>query len=85
WKARPLVIPTAVLGTNEILPKGSLLPRLFKRAEVRFGEPLELEDCYSMEGGRETSLLITRRVMEAIAALMGERAGELYKEEAARA
>ncbi len=84
WKARPLVIPTAVVGTNHILPKGALLPRLFQRAEVRFGEPLELEAYYSMEGGRETSHLITQRVMEAIAGLIGERAGPPCREEAAK-
>ncbi len=52
---------------------------------MRFGEPLELGAYYSMEGGRETSGLITGRVMEAIAALMGERAGEPHEQEAAKA
>ncbi|RMF88032.1 MAG: 1-acyl-sn-glycerol-3-phosphate acyltransferase [Nitrospinota bacterium] len=67
YEARPVVIPTAVIGTERLLPKGKILPRLFTRLEVRFGPPVPLEEYYAMEDTKETAEAITNAVMEAIA------------------
>ncbi len=71
-QARPIVIPTAIIGTEHILPKGKIVPRLFSRIQVAFGPPLNLEDCYERKSSKETAQLITNRVMEAIAELLEE-------------
>ncbi len=67
YQARPVVIPTAILGTESLLPKGKILPRLFTPLEVRFGPPVPLEHYYTMEDTKETAQAITDAVMEAIA------------------
>jgi 1-acyl-sn-glycerol-3-phosphate acyltransferase len=67
YHARPLVIPTAVVGTEKLLPKGKIVPRLFSHLEVRFGPPVTLDHYYAMEDTKETAQAITDAVMEAIA------------------
>jgi 1-acyl-sn-glycerol-3-phosphate acyltransferase len=70
--ARPIVIPTAILGTDRLLAKGRLLPRLFSRLEVRFGPPLDLERYYAAEDTKATAEAIVYLVMQSIARLRGE-------------
>jgi 1-acyl-sn-glycerol-3-phosphate acyltransferase len=70
YDARPQkVIPVRVRGVEQILPKGSILPRIGKRTEIVFGPPIELSDCYALAESRETSQKIVDRVMEAIGQL----------------
>ncbi|ETX02540.1 MAG: hypothetical protein ETSY1_03230 [Candidatus Entotheonella factor] len=67
--ARPVVIPTAVSGTNRILPKGALLPSFRRPISVRFGPPLDLQPYYDQPDSKQTSEAIVQEVMQAIAAL----------------
>ncbi len=72
YLARPVVIPTAILGTDRLLAKGRLVPRIFSRLEVRFGPPLDLERYYEAEDTRATAEAIISLVMRRIAHLRGE-------------
>jgi 1-acyl-sn-glycerol-3-phosphate acyltransferase len=74
YLARPTVIPTAILGTDRLLAKGRLLPRLFSKLEVRFGPPLDLECYYAAEDTKATAEALMSRVMYSIARLRGEEA-----------
>lgn len=72
YLAQPVVIPTAILGTDRLLAKGHFLPRLFSRLEVRFGPPLDLGPYYAAEDTKATAAAIIRLVMRSIAHLQGE-------------
>jgi 1-acyl-sn-glycerol-3-phosphate acyltransferase len=74
YLARPTVIPTAVLGTDRLLGKGRILPRLFSKLEVRFGPPLDLEYYYTAEDTKATAEALMSFVMRSIARLRGEEA-----------
>jgi 1-acyl-sn-glycerol-3-phosphate acyltransferase len=74
YMARPTVIPTAIIGTDRLLAKGCMLPRLFSKLEVHFGAPLELECYYGAEDTKATAQAITFCVMRSIARLRGEEA-----------
>ena len=74
YMARPTVIPTAIIGTDRLLAKGCILPRLFSKLEVRFGAPLDLECYYAAEDTKATAEAITFCVMRSIARLRGEEA-----------
>jgi 1-acyl-sn-glycerol-3-phosphate acyltransferase len=72
YLARPVVIPTAILGTDRLLAKGRLVPRLFSQLEVRFGPRLDLEGYYAAADTKATAEAIIYRVMRSIARLRGE-------------
>jgi 1-acyl-sn-glycerol-3-phosphate acyltransferase len=72
YLARPVVIPTAILGTERLLAKGRIVPRLFSKLEVRFAPPLELEHYYAAEDTKATAEAIIHLVMRSIAQLRGE-------------
>jgi 1-acyl-sn-glycerol-3-phosphate acyltransferase len=74
YLARPTVIPTAILGTDRLLAKGRIMPRLFSELEVRFGPPLDLERYYAAEDTKATAQAIIAFVMRSIARLRGEEA-----------
>ena len=74
YLARPIVIPTAILGTDRLLAKGRLLPRLFSKLEVRFGPPLDLESYYAAKDTKATAEALMTAVMRSIARLRGEEA-----------
>ena len=64
------IIPTGIVGTDRIQPRGARLPRPFRSAIVRFGSPIE-------PGGydgtrRDRRRRITRDVMSAISQLSGQ-------------
>lgn len=72
YLAQPIVIPTAILGTDQLLAKGRLVPRLFSRIEVRFGPALNLEQYYHADDTKATAEAIVHSVMRHIARLRGE-------------
>ena len=72
YLARPLVVPTAIVGTDRLLGKRQLVPRLFSKLEVRFGSPLDLERHYHADDSKVTAEAIVCEVMRAIARLRGE-------------
>jgi 1-acyl-sn-glycerol-3-phosphate acyltransferase len=42
YKARPTVIPVRMSGSGDVLPVGSVIPRVFQRVDIVIGEPLDL-------------------------------------------
>jgi 1-acyl-sn-glycerol-3-phosphate acyltransferase len=72
YLARPVVIPTAILGTDRLLAKGHRVPRLCSNLEVRFGPPLDLACYYAAEDTKATAEAIIHLVMRTIARLRGE-------------
>ncbi len=68
--ARPVVIPVAIKGTNEILPVGKLLPRMGVKIEIVFGAPLDLDAELELENVKESSILVVDKVMAAISSLL---------------
>jgi 1-acyl-sn-glycerol-3-phosphate acyltransferase len=64
------VIPTGIVGTDRIQPKGARVPRPFRSATVRFGSPI---DPTGYDGSRrDCRRWITSDVMSAIAALSAQ-------------
>jgi 1-acyl-sn-glycerol-3-phosphate acyltransferase len=72
YQARPVVVPTAVSGTNRILPKGAAWPAFRRPIVVRFGPPLDLQRYYDQPDSKYTASAIVQEVMQAIAALQQE-------------
>ncbi|MFN3285815.1 MAG: lysophospholipid acyltransferase family protein [bacterium] len=66
-KARVPILPVAILGTLEILPKGAWLPRPGK-IRVRIGPPFRVDD---LAGAPDRLQRASDRIMGAIAELMG--------------
>ena len=64
--SKPKIIPAAVWGTHEAMPKGAFIPRIRKRFGVRFGPPLDMEALYDMPITKESSQNIVKCIMEAI-------------------
>lgn len=68
--ARPVVIPVAIKGTDNVLPVGKLFPRMGVRIEIAFGAPLDIESELGVENVKESSILIVDKVMAAISSLL---------------
>ncbi|MCL6499142.1 MAG: 1-acyl-sn-glycerol-3-phosphate acyltransferase [Firmicutes bacterium] len=66
-KARVPILPVAILGTLEILPKGAWVPRLGK-IRVRIGPPFRVDDLVDAPDRLQRA---SDRIMGAIAGLMG--------------
>nr|WP_228493787.1 MULTISPECIES: lysophospholipid acyltransferase family protein [unclassified Rathayibacter] len=72
------VVPVGLIGTQELQPVGSVLPRLH-RITVRFGDPLDLSSHGSADSGRARRHA-TDEVMNAIHALSGQELAGVYNE-----
>jgi 1-acyl-sn-glycerol-3-phosphate acyltransferase len=70
YDARPIVIPTAVWGTDRVWSSDRSLVRLRLPVGVRYGEPLDLQRFYTRSDTKETAEAIVREVMGAIASLV---------------
>lgn len=66
----PKVIPVAIRGTDEILPKGSVLPAIGKKTWIRYGAPMDLSSYYEREDDTRTSQAIVDAVMAELARLL---------------
>jgi 1-acyl-sn-glycerol-3-phosphate acyltransferase len=64
------IIPTGIVGTDRIQPRGARLPRPFRSAIVRFGSPIEPSGYNGSR--RDRRRRITRDVMSAISQLSGQ-------------
>ena len=71
-ESRVPVVPVAVWGTHELLPKGTVLPRLLprKQVEVVAGAPVDLSDLYDLELTAKVLDEATARVMDAITTML---------------
>lgn len=67
-RARVPVVPVAILGTYQVLPKHARFPRR-GRLRVAYGEPITLETVEG-EDRKAAARRLRDRVMEAIAALL---------------
>jgi len=65
YDTRPTVIPTALTGFNRWK-----FPGFGQPAAVVFGAPLDFSDLFLLPDSKETHILITERVMHAIAELL---------------
>lgn len=81
------VIPTAVIGTDEIAPPGKIVTKIVSPT-VRFGKPLDFSRYEGMSEDRFILRSITDEIMYAIMELSGQEYVDLYaptaKEAAAR-
>ncbi len=70
YDARPKkVIPVRVRGVDQVLPKGSILPRIGKKTTITFGAPIDMTSYYPLPESVETSRKIVDAVMDAIGKL----------------
>jgi 1-acyl-sn-glycerol-3-phosphate acyltransferase len=77
------VVPVGIIGTNEVLPVGSKVPR-FKRITVRFGEPIlpaevDFPGAAVAENSRARRA-VADAVLEAIGKLSGQEYAGVYNE-----
>lgn len=72
------IIPAAMMGTFEAMPKGKNLPRL-KKLEVRIGPPIDVSPYYGQDDDRAVLRHITDEVMRAIQRLSGQRYVDEYQ------
>jgi 1-acyl-sn-glycerol-3-phosphate acyltransferase len=74
------VIPTAMVGTFELMPSGRLWPRLRIRPGVRFGKPLD----FSRYSGLESDHMVLRAITDEIMYALMELSGQEYVDEYAQ-
>jgi len=63
------IVPIAITGSREVLPKGVALPKLKKCITVTIGAPLTLKEASLSQQALTNS---TRKIMKSIAALLGQ-------------
>jgi 1-acyl-sn-glycerol-3-phosphate acyltransferase len=67
YDAKPAeVIPVLIAGSERVLPKGRVLPRLFRTITIVYGRPIDLVRYYSQGDSVELSQEIVDAVMQAI-------------------
>ena len=67
-RAKVPVVPLGIIGTFEILPKGSFIPRL-KKADFNFGKPMNFDDYNNKNINKKILDEITLKIMKEIAKL----------------
>jgi 1-acyl-sn-glycerol-3-phosphate acyltransferase len=79
-ESRAPVVPCAMIGTFEFLPRETFRPQMRIRPGVIFGKPLEFSQYYGRETDREALRAVTDEIMRAIHELSGqEYVGEYVK------
>ena len=67
YGAKPAkVIPVLIEGSDRLLPKGRILPRLFQTVRITYGSPLDLSRFLSLENSVELSQQIVDAIMRAV-------------------
>ena len=72
-----LVVPVALLNTDEIQPTGTLMPKI-KRVRLRFGVPLDFSRYATSRGDRFVERAITDEIMYELMALSGRPYVDVY-------
>jgi len=67
YNARPVVVPLAVWGTNQVWPEDRCLFRWRPSIGVCYGAPLDLQPYYTRPDTKETAEAIVEEIMRAIA------------------
>lgn len=70
-KSHAAIVPTAIIGTDKVLPAHAKFPRLLP-IKIVYGKPLDLSDLYEGEESRQAMEEIGRRTMAAIADLQSK-------------
>lgn len=78
FETRSPVIPVAIFGTPQILPKGARFPRLGRRVTIVFGAPLDFTRYTGLDDDRFVLRSIADEVMHAIAELSGQEYVDVY-------
>ena len=78
------VVPVGLVGTQNLQPVGSTLPRLAD-VTVRFGDPLSFRDAYDGVPAGRARREVTDLVMDAIQRLSGQEFAGVYNERPAEA
>ena len=73
-----VVVPVGLIGTQEIMPVGSKMPRI-RRISVKFGEPIDLSGHGTADSGRARRRA-TDEIMAAIHELTGQELAHSYNE-----
>ncbi len=63
------VIPVRVRGVDQVLPKGSIFPRIGKKTTITFGAPIDMTNYYTLPESAATSQQMVDVVMDAIGKL----------------
>ena len=71
-RSRSVVIPVGLVGSREVMPKDSKLPKLWGHVKVRFGEPIDFERYYEAEEDRFILRTMTDEIMFEIMSLSGQ-------------
>jgi 1-acyl-sn-glycerol-3-phosphate acyltransferase len=66
------IIPVGLLGTADVQPVDAVVPRPFKRVEVRIGRPVDIERYRRREGDHAVHRELIDEVMFEIQALTGQ-------------
>lgn len=78
------VIPVAIFGTPEIMPKGSKFPKLGRRVVVVFGAPLDFSRFAGLAEDRFVLRAITDEIMHEIRCLSAQEYVDVYAANARR-
>ncbi|MBI3597833.1 MAG: 1-acyl-sn-glycerol-3-phosphate acyltransferase [Nitrospirae bacterium] len=74
YDAKPAkVIPVMIEGSDRLLPKGRILPRLFQTVTITYGAPLDLSRFFSLENSIKLSQQVVDVVMQSIEQLRRNR------------
>ncbi|MFG1993714.1 lysophospholipid acyltransferase family protein [Actinoplanes sp. NPDC048988] len=72
-----VVVPVALLNTDEIQPTGTLIPKV-QRVRMRFGAPLDFSRYAQSKGDRFVERAITDEIMYELMALSGREYVDVY-------
>lgn len=78
------VIPAAISGSREILPRGAKFPKLGGRVIVTFGEPLDFSRYAGLVEDRFVLRAITDEIMHEIRRISGQEYVDVYASNARR-
>ncbi len=71
------IVPVGILGTREIQPPEAKVPRPFRRAEIRFGRPIDVERYRERADDR----LVLRQIIDEVMFEIRELTGQDYVDE----
>jgi 1-acyl-sn-glycerol-3-phosphate acyltransferase len=71
------IVPVGIVGTREIQPPDAKLPRPFKRAQVRFGRPIEV----ARYADRGDDRLLLRQIIDEVMFEIRDLTGQEYVDE----
>lgn len=72
-----LVVPVALMNTDEIQPTGTLIPSV-KRVHMKFGQPLDFSRYASAKGDRFVERAVTDEIMYELMTLSGREYVDVY-------